>query len=63
MSIRQYDSGPTSNDLLESLISDNIPPAVAYQIVAQGAEDMENIENAHAVGAPETRVHSHSRKE
>ena len=49
MSIRQYDSGPTSNDLLESLISDNTPVEVNYQVVAQCAEEIENIENAPAV--------------
>lgn len=49
ISNQQYDSGPTSNDLLESLISDNIPAEVNYQVVAQCAEEIENIENAPAV--------------
>jgi len=48
MSIQQYDSGPTSNDLLERLVAESGPPALNYQIVAQSAEDMQNIENAHA---------------
>ncbi len=49
MSIAQFDSGPTSNDLLESLIADNTPAAVNYRVVAQCAEEIENIENAPAV--------------
>jgi hypothetical protein len=49
MSIVQYDSGPTSNDLLESLIARHTPAAPAFQIVAQSAEDIQNIENAPAV--------------
>ncbi len=49
MSIQQYDSGFTSNDLLESLIAEHTPAALNYQIVAQSAEDVRNIENAPAV--------------
>jgi hypothetical protein len=49
MSIPPYDSGPTSNDLLESLIAEQTPAAWNYQIVAQSAEDVQNIENAPAV--------------
>ena len=49
MSIQQYDSGPTSNDLLESLTAEHTPAALNYQIVAQSAEDVQNIENAPAV--------------
>ena len=49
MSIPQYDSGSTSNDLLESLIAEHTPAALNYQIVAQSAEDVQNIENAPAV--------------
>ena len=49
MSIQQYDSGPTSNDLLERLVAKSTPGARHYQIVAQSAEDMQNIENAPAV--------------
>jgi hypothetical protein len=49
MSIQQHDSGPTSNDLLESLIAEHTTAALNYQIVAQSAEDVQNIENAPAV--------------
>jgi hypothetical protein len=49
MSIPQYDSGPTSNDLLESLIAEHPPAALNYQIVAQSIEDLQNVENAPAV--------------
>ncbi len=49
MSIQQHDSGPTSNDLLESLIAGHTPAAPNYRIVAQSAEDVENLENAPAV--------------
>ncbi len=49
MSIPQHDSGPTSNDLLESLVVKRTPAALNYQIVAQSAEDIQNIENAPAV--------------
>ena len=48
MSILQYDSGPTSNDLLESLVAEHAPPSL-YQIVAQSAEDVQNTQNAPAV--------------
>ena len=48
MSILQYDSGPTSNDLLESLVAEHAPPLL-YQIVAQSAEDVQNTQNAPAV--------------
>jgi len=49
MSMPQYDSGTTSNDLLESPVAESTPPAVNYQIVAQSAEDVQNIRNAPAV--------------
>jgi hypothetical protein len=49
MSIPQYDSGPTSNDLLECLIAEHTPAALSYQIVAQSAEEVQNTENAPAV--------------
>lgn len=49
MSIPQHDSGPTSNDLLKCLIAEQTPAALNYQIVAQSAEDVQNIENAPAV--------------
>jgi len=48
MSILQYDSGPTSNDLLESLVAEHAPPPL-YEIVAQNAEDVQNTQNAPAV--------------
>jgi hypothetical protein len=49
MSIEQYDSGPTTNDLLESRLAENTPPALSNQVVAPGAEDTQNIENAPAI--------------
>jgi hypothetical protein len=49
MSIRQNDSGSTSNDLLSRLAAKQSPPALNYQIIAQNAEDVQNIENAPAV--------------
>ncbi len=49
MNIQQYDSGPTSNDLLESLTAEHTPAALNYQIVAQSAGDVQNLENAPAV--------------
>ncbi len=49
MSFPQYDSGPTSNDLLERFVADSTPSALNYQIVAQSAEDVQNNENALAV--------------
>ncbi len=59
MSIRQYDSGLTSNDLLESLAADRAPAALNDQMVAQSVAyvqnidtpnaDVQNIENAPAV--------------
>ncbi len=49
MSIPQHDSGPTSNDLLESLTAEHTPAALNYQVVAQSAEDVRNLENAPAV--------------
>ena len=48
MSILQG-SGPKSNDLLESLIAKSTPPALNYQVVAQSALDVQNIENSPAV--------------
>lgn len=50
MSVQQHDSGPTSNDLLERLVAERTPVAPDYQIIAQNAEDIQNIENAPAVG-------------
>lgn len=49
MSMRHYDSGPTSNDLLESRVAENISAALHNQVVAQRAEDVPNFENAPAV--------------
>ena len=49
MRIRQNDSGSTSNDLLSRLAAKQSPPALNYQIIAQNAEDVQNIENAPAV--------------
>jgi len=56
MSIEQYDSGPTSNDLLESLVAENTPAAPKYPIVAQSAEDIPNVENAPAVSMEPKRI-------
>ena len=49
MSILQFDSGPTSNDLLRRLIAKHSQEEPGYQIVAQSAEDVQNIENAPAI--------------
>ena len=49
MSTPQYDSGLTSNDLLERRIAENTLSAPNYQIAAQSAEDIQNVENASAV--------------
>jgi hypothetical protein len=49
MSTPQHDSGLTSKDLLSSLSAENSPPDLNYQIIAQSAEDMQNVENAPAV--------------
>jgi hypothetical protein len=52
MSIEQHDSGPTSNDLLESLIAERAPAALSDlaaspdRIVAESAEFAQNgVEN------------------
>lgn len=49
MSTLEYDSGPTSNDLLHRLIATQSMQQLNYQIVAQSADDVQNIENAPAV--------------
>jgi len=49
MSIEQYDSGPTSNNLLERRIAENTLTALNYLIVAQSVEDIRNTDNAPAV--------------
>jgi hypothetical protein len=46
MSAPQSDSGPRSNDLLDSLISKQAPVALYYQVVAQTAEDVQSTEDA-----------------
>jgi hypothetical protein len=55
MSIEQHDSGPTSNDLLESLIAERAPAALNDLVVAESAElarnDVENVENVLAAGS------------
>ena len=51
MSIQQYDSGPTSNDLLESRVAENASAALHDSADAQSAENVQNIENAPAVSA------------
>ena len=49
MSITLYDSGPTSNDLLSSLIAKHAAVTLNYQIVAPTAEDVQDIDNAPAI--------------
>jgi hypothetical protein len=49
MSIQEYNSGPTSNDLLESRVAENASAALNDPVGAQSAEDVPNIENAPAV--------------
>ena len=49
MSTLEYDSGPTSNDLLHRLVAKQSPPELNYQIVAQSADDVQDTENAPAV--------------
>ena len=49
MSIRQDDSGRTSNDLPRSLSAKYSPPELNYRIIAQSAEAVQNVENAPAV--------------
>lgn len=50
MNNRQFDSGTTSNDLLEKLIAEHASVALNDRIVAQSAADVQNIENAPAIG-------------
>ena len=50
MSILVYDSGPTSNDLLESRVADNTR-ALSGLVVAQNAGLVPSIEIAPAVSA------------
>jgi hypothetical protein len=49
MSMAQFDSGPTSNDLLEGRVAENTPDAPDDRIVVESAEDTQNIENTTAV--------------
>jgi hypothetical protein len=49
MSKAVCDSIRTSNDLLHDLIAEHALPALNYRIVAQSAEDVQNIQNAPAV--------------
>ena len=49
MSAQQPVSTPTSNDLLHELIAKHSQAEVNYQIVAQSAEDLQNLENSPAV--------------
>jgi len=49
MSTLEYDSGPTSNDLLHRLVARQTRPEPNYQVIAQSLEDVQNVENAPAV--------------
>jgi hypothetical protein len=49
MSTSEYQSGPTSNDLLDRLVANQSPPDLHYQLIAQSADEVQNIENAPAV--------------
>jgi hypothetical protein len=46
MSSQQYNSGPTTNDLLESRIAENILAALRDSAGAQVPEDVPNLDNA-----------------
>jgi hypothetical protein len=48
MSIQEYNSGPTSNDLLERRVAENASAAAHNLARAQSAEDMSNIDDAPA---------------
>jgi hypothetical protein len=49
MSVLQYDSEPTSNDLLRGLIEKHSRTQPGYQIVAQSAQEVQNVENAPSI--------------
>jgi len=49
MSTLEHDSGSTSNDLLNHLVETQSTQELNYQIIAQSADDVQNIENAPAV--------------
>ena len=51
MSILVYDSGPTSNDLLESRVVENNSRALSSLVAAQNAGPVPSIEIAAAVSA------------
>jgi hypothetical protein len=43
------DSGPTSNDLLRSLVAKHATATLNYRIIAQSVDEVQDIENAPAV--------------
>jgi len=49
MSTLEHDSSPRSNDLSRSPVGNQPLPDLNYQIIAQSADDVQNIENAPAV--------------
>jgi len=49
VSATRYDSGSTSNDLLNCLMAKHNPPDLKYRVIAQSAKDLQNVENAPAV--------------
>ena len=49
MSALEYDPSPTSNDLLRRVVSNQPVSGLNYQVVAQSADDIQNIENAPAI--------------
>lgn len=51
MSVLQSDSVLTSNDLLQDLIAKHRQAELNYQVVAQSAEEVRDIENAPAVSS------------
>jgi hypothetical protein len=46
MSSQQFNSSPTTNDLLESRVAENASAALRDSVGAQAAEDVPNIDNA-----------------
>lgn len=49
LSAPEYNSCPTSNDLLRRLVANHAPIPPTYQTIAQNAEDRQNIENAPSI--------------
>ena len=49
MTIPFFDSGPTSNDLLESLATQYASAELTYQVIAQSADEVQKLDNAPAV--------------